>query len=225
MHLTEADKAEFSALFPQMWIVPSKDGSRIYEGEFRFIGESDKWGTFEDAYQLRIVVREDPNSLPEIFETDGRVARIDSSHINPTAAGPHTGSLCLGSYLRLRIKTGRPATLVSFAKNCIVPYLFAMSLREQGKPAFIFGELAHGDPGLLQDYEQILNVRGLARVVHALRLAAMRRRIANRQRCPCGCGKRLGKCGVHHHVNALRKAAPRSYFAAFKGLKSPEDAR
>lgn len=50
MHLTEADKAEFSALFPQMWIVPSKDGSRIYEGEFRFIGESDKWGTFEDAY-------------------------------------------------------------------------------------------------------------------------------------------------------------------------------
>lgn len=211
MYLSDADKSEFLAIFPEMRIVPSRDRSRVYEGQFRFVGESKEWGQVEDVYHLRIVVDPNPRSLPQVWDMAGRVAQINSSHVNLAADGTRTGTLCLGSYLRLRMEAGQPLTLVGFAKRCIVPYLYAMTLREQGRPAFVFGELAHGSAGLLQDYEQILGVTGLSRVVSALHLAARRRRVANKSSCPCGCGRRLGKCEIHHRLNALRRLAPRSY--------------
>ena len=156
----------------------------------------------------------DPQSLPQVWEVAGRVARIDPTHVNPALDGTRTGTLCLGSYLRLTMEAGQPPRLVVFAKRCIVPYLYSISLHEQGKPAFVFGELAHGEDGLLQDYEQIFELRGKASVIQALRLSALRRRVANRAPCPCECGKRLGKCPVHDRINALRRIAPRSHLAS-----------
>lgn len=178
------------------------------------MGESPKWGVVEDSYQLRIAVDSSARSLPQVWETSGRVARIDPSHVNPAADGSRTGTLCLGSYLRLRMEAGSPLTLVGFAKKCLTPYLYAMSLREQGRPAFVFGELAHGVEGLLQDYEHIFDVRGLDRVIQVLRLAAKRRRVANKAPCPCGCGRRLGKCELHRRVNSIRRLVPRSFLAS-----------
>lgn len=214
MRLTEPDRLEFQKLFPEMRLAPTVDGALTYEGEFRFVGSTRDWGTLEDSYHLRIAVDSDPRSLPQVWETAGRVARIDPTHVNPALDGSRTGTLCLGSYLRQRIEAGNPPTLVAFAKRCIVPYLYSISLREQGRPDFVFGELAHGEDGLLQDYEQILGLRGKASVIRALRLSALRRRIANRAPCPCGCGKRLGKCPVHDSINALRRVASRSFLAS-----------
>lgn len=214
MLLSEEDRIEFQRRFPQMRLVPSRRNCRMYEGEFRFRASSPEWGPVEDSYQLRIVVLPGPRDLPETWETAGRVARIDPGHVNPGPNGPRTGSLCLGSYLRLKLTTGQPATLVGFATKCVVPYLYAISLREQGKPAFVFGELAHGEDGLLQDYEQIFGVSGKEPVIQALRLSSIRRRVANRAPCPCGCGKRLGLCTVHNRINELRAIAPRNYFAS-----------
>ena len=49
MRLTEADRLEFRRLFPKMRLVPTADGSRTYEGEFRFVANSREWGTLEDS--------------------------------------------------------------------------------------------------------------------------------------------------------------------------------
>lgn len=214
MRLTEPDRLDFQKHFPEMRLVPTVDGTRTYEGEFRFVGSTREWGTLEDSYHLRIAMDPDPQSLPQVWEIAGRVACIDPTHVNPALDGTRTGTLCLGSYLRQKIEAGQPPTLVAFAKRCIVPYLYSISLRERGSPAFVFGELAHGEDGLLQDYEQIFGLRGKASIIQALRLSALRRRIANRAPCPCGCGRRLGKCPVHHRVNALRRVASRGFLAS-----------
>lgn len=39
------------------------------------------------------------------------------------------------------------------------------------------------------------------------------KRIANKKLCPCGCRLRLGRCPLHHRLNIIRPAAPRSWFS------------
>ena len=66
----------------------------------------------------------------------------------------------------------------------------------------VFGELSHGNMGLLEDYlelyekEQIEVVRSLVN---------KKKRVANKILCPCGCHQRLGKCKLHYKINALRE--------------------
>ena len=49
-----------------------------------------------------------------------------------------------------------------------------------------------------------------------VRLTAMRKRHANKQACPCGSGRRLGRCH-HRRINTLREQLGRRWF--WRGLK------
>ena len=110
------------------------------------------------------------------------------------------------------MKVNRSPSLTGFADKCLVPYLYAVSYKLMHGGDFVFGELDHGDQGIMDDYSGMLWLKERQQVTQAIQLLVLKKRIANKKPCPCGCGKRLGGCQFHHKLNEFRKMAPMSWF-------------
>lgn len=198
---------EFLRSYPRMAVKPASSPELHIEGLFEFTGSSATNGSIADCYNLSVVVPSIfPRDLPIVEELDHKVPRNGAYHVNPG------GSLCLGSRLRLLFELARKPTLVGFADNCLVPYLFGVShkLRHGGK--FPFGELPHGLPGELIDYMNLFGLRTQEQARIVLRYLAIKKRRANKLPCPCGCNRRLGACHFNRRVRQFRKLAERSWF-------------
>jgi hypothetical protein len=160
-----------------------------------------------EAYELAIDVPASfPSDIPRVEETGGRIPRQPGFHVNPD------GSLCLGSPLRLRLIARRTPDLQSFANACLVPYLFAVSHRVMHGGDLIFGELAHGHRGELEDYGVLFGLKTPSETIAALKCLGLRRRVANKRPCPCRCGSRLGRCCFHQQLLHFRPLASRAWF-------------
>jgi hypothetical protein len=145
-------------------------------------------------------------SIPDVFETGGRIPRDADHHVNPN------GALCLGSPWRVQQLLGCPASLVALVERCVIPFLYAATWRTQGNEGYPFAELPHGAAGLLDDYASILGVEGPAAVLQALEALAKRPREANKLSCPCSCAMRLGRCRYRFVLNGLRQGIGRPAF-------------
>ena len=195
--------------YPGMSTAPCSDTGVCLRGKFRFKAEVSGGDEIDDSYKLEIVVPDKfPQALPKVKETDGKIPRDGNFHVNPD------GTLCLGSPLRLLRKVHSAPSLTSFADKCLVPYLYAVSYKLMHGGDFVFGELAHGDQGIVDDYSVMLGLKERHQVTRAIQLLAMKKRLANKKPCPCGCGRRLGACRFHHKLNEFRKMAPVSWFKA-----------
>lgn len=196
------DAASLVERYPELSSTPANDERLILTGEFRFHSDSDGV-ELEDSFDIRIEVSAGyPQTLPMVFETGSRVPRA-YHHMDDR-------SLCLGSPLKLRLALGREYSLTDFMHKCVVPYFHGWLVHDQSG-SLPFGELAHGDAGLMDDYMRIFQVNSRATALKMLFLAGRPRAKANRQPCPCNSGQRVGKC--HHLVlNALRKRVGRLWF-------------
>jgi hypothetical protein len=184
-------------------IRPSQLGELILAGVVDFRTEHPSCGSIEDAFKIEIRVPADfPVSVPSVWETGGRIGQ--SFH------RLQDGSLCLGSPLRLQLTVSRHPTLLGFVDKCVLPYLVGYSIYKKTN-RMPFGELAHGGNGLVDDYSAILGMPTGKACAESLRLLSLRKRIANKKRCPCGKG-RLGRCH-NRQLNRLRPLANRSAFA------------
>jgi hypothetical protein len=199
------DVQEFLSAYPRMALRPVGTVAS-FEGNFDFTAAPSGGPVVTDRYVLRIVVPEYPAALPQVFETAGRIPRNIDDHVYP-----QTGSLCLGSYLRLRVKIGAKLNILRFADECVVPFLYATT-RRQTDGSFVFGELPHGTQGLFQDYQDIFGVSDEGGVLATLRILAAKPSAADRHPCPCGCGRRHALCQFRYRVNEIRRIAPRKYF-------------
>lgn len=208
----------FIQAYPGMAVLPALRNELVFEGCFEFRASYPGAPDLTDAYQLRIEVPDYPEHLPGVFEIGGRIPRDIDEHVFSS------GRLCLGSELRLRIKIGAKLNLVHFADQCIVPYLYSTS-RRQAEGRFVLGELAHGNRGLFDDYQDIFGISNQADVLAALRILATKPSSASKHPCPCGCGKRLAQCQFRNRIDEIRKIAPRKSFkrieAAMRGRKNP----
>lgn len=189
------DLNQFIDDYRSMTIAPlSNTGIQLY-GKFRFKANVSGKDEIKDVYQLNITVPENfPKTLPIVEETGGKIPRDGNFHVN------EDGSLCLGSPLRLLVKIHDSPTLCGFAKNCIIPFLYAVSYKLRNGGDFVLGELPHGKKGIFQDYSILLGLKGEKQIIQAIKLLGMKKRIANKKICPCGCGKRLGICQFHHKL-------------------------
>lgn len=193
--------------YPGMAIRPSPDVALRLKGKFEFSAEHPVHGKVTDAFHLQIDVPASfPRELPEVTEIGERIPRLGSYHVNGD------GTLCLGSHLRLLIKLNVAPTLGGFASNCLIPYLYAISLKLRNGGKLVFGELAHYGPGMLHDYAQLFALGSPEQAQYALSLLSLKKRIANKKGCPCGCGNRLGQCPVRYRLLPFRKLASRSWF-------------
>lgn len=209
IHFGEADLAEVQAHWPRLRRRPSRDSREaILAGVFRFTMEPPGHPSITDSYQIRLQLPLVPTSaLPQVYEDGGRIPRELDHHVYPD------GSLCLGSPLRLRQILGAMPSLLRFLTQCVAPFLYAVSWREQGGFGYPFAELAHGTAGLIDDYERLFSLQGRPKVMATLNLLALPKRVANKLLCPCGCGLRLGRCGFRIRLAPWRKLAARKVYA------------
>lgn len=198
---------DFLEDYPGMTIGPSRGNDITLKGKLKFKAASKGMPYIEDSYSLSIIIPYNfPFQLPVVQEVGGKIPRDQNYHINPD------DSLCLGSPLRLlRILSYSP-TIVTFVEECLVPYLYAVSHKINNGGSFIFGELSHGQKGIIDDYLELFGLKNKTQVIHVLRLLSFNKRFANKQKCPCNCGKRLGACKFHKVLNQYRKIAPSSFY-------------
>lgn len=193
----EWNVSDFLQAYPRMAIAPIEGGRLVLTGDFDFAAEF-KLRSLVDSYALRILVPTTfPKQVPTVFEIAGRIPKNGNHHVFEDQ------SLCLGSPLRLSLMLQDEPTLMGFASRCLIPYLFSMSCKLKGG-GFIFGELAHGAAGLMDDYKSLFGLQDNAQVAAAIACLKLKKRPANKQRCPCGCGNRLGVCKFNRRINALR---------------------
>jgi hypothetical protein len=195
--------SQFLHDYPGMSTAPCSDAGVCLRGKFRFKIRESGGDEIDDSYKLEIVVPDKfPRALPKVKETGGKIPRDGNFHVNPD------GTLCLGTPLRLLRKVHSSPSLTGFADKCLVPYLNAISYKLMHGGDFVLGELAHGDQGIKDDYSVMLGLKERHQVTRAIQLLGIKKRIANKKPCPCGCRKRLGACPFHHKLNEFRKMAP-----------------
>ena len=74
-----------------------------------------------------------------------------------------------------------------------------------------FGELAHGVQGIREYLAELFGSKSSQNAHEFIYLASLQKRRANKLPCPCGSGRRLGRC--HHlRVNSLRAQFGRLWF-------------
>lgn len=193
--------------YPWMTIEPSRGADLILKGKFDFKANIEKRPEIVDSYSLWISVPSGfPQALPEVKELDRKIPRDGKHHVNPD------DTLCLGSPLRLLKKVNAKPNLTGFAEDCLVPFLYAISHKLLYGGDFIFSELPHGEEGILDDYQKLFDLTNSIQVKLAIKLLGMKKRLANKHPCPCGCDKRLGKCVFHLKLNKYRTMASRTWF-------------
>lgn len=206
-YLDQIGFGEFLTENPSLRVKHIEGGKFIIEGIFGINAQIQDADLIEDSYQLRITFTKDfPNDLPKVFEIGGRIPDDDNHHINPNEK-----SLCLGSTLKLKLILSQQPTLVYFGSNILTPFLYSISYKLK-HGTFPYGELQHGEAGLIQDYEQIFGVKGKQSVMLVLKALGLRKRLANRLPCACGCGKALRNCAYRFVLNSFRGKVKRRWF-------------
>jgi len=194
--------------YPGMAIRPSQEISKLtLIGEFDFSAYSGEHEEITDSYRLQIVVHSSfPRSIPEVKVVENKIPDDGKYHVNSD------GTLCLGSRLRLLFKISSKPTLSGFAELCLVPYLYAVSYKRKFGGEFLFCELLHGISGELLDYVDLFGLKEPDQARSVLCLIAMKKRLANKHSCPCGCGRLLGNCLFNNRIKRFRDLADRGWY-------------
>lgn len=200
--LRDWNVAELLDRHPELSIEEMTGDVLVLSGGLGFDATAPDGSAMRDAFEVRIVVPHDmPKRMPQVWDTGRRIPTSFHRLAN--------GSFCLGSPTRLRLAIGRELSIVTFVDRCLVPYLFSYAHFEK-HGTMPFGELDHGDKGLIADFETLFRVRSAEACAGMLSLAGRKKRVANRRACPCKSGMRLGSC--HHlYVNDVRARLGRAW--------------
>lgn len=190
-----------------MRVRPGVGGGILLHGDFEFAARTEVHGEVRDSFQVRLQIPAAfPRDLPAAYETGRRIPRRGEFHVNSD------GSLCLGSRLRLLQKISDHEDLHGYAIDCMEPYFYAVSYKLNNGGPLILGELEHFSPGELDDYMEMFGLTSRQQALKAYQMLQIKKRVANKKSCPCGCGLRLGRCLFNEKITALRKLAARSWF-------------
>lgn len=196
---------EFLRSQPFLSIQPTECQDLVLEGDFELNHIVDGYPAVTDSYRLRIAIPSGfPDKPPIVTELAGKIPPLADYHNGG-------GSLCLGSPLRLVVELKTEPNLSAFSRRVIVPCLYAMSLKLNHGIHFVFGELSHGVNGELDDYRDLLGLKSRDQIASAFVCLVKKKRVANKLACPCGCKKRLGRCGYNATIRQLRKTLPKNH--------------
>jgi len=202
----EIQLEDFLSQNPGMRIGAFRDDSITIEGEYRIRASMSGAREIEKTFSLRLSVsRKFPREVPRVSETRGQIPETCDHHIN------HDGSFCLGSEINVKSILSESPNLQAFSDRILTPFLYSVSHKILFG-SFPYGDLSHGEEGLIEDYQEIFRVQDKASVLLALRALSMRKRVANKLPCPCNCGSRLGKCDYRFLINQWRKLDRRRWF-------------
>jgi hypothetical protein len=178
----------------------------IVEGEYHLNAQMDGYEIIQDTYRLKIIFpARYPKVLPKVIELDDRIPRGSDYHTY------EDGSFCLGSEIKLKSILFDYPSIVDFVEKILNPFLYAVSYKMQ-YDIYPFGELDHGEDGLVDDYKHLFSVSEKESVLQVLRALGKRKRVANKLQCPCGCGDRIGKCDYRFKLQRWRQIESLRWF-------------
>jgi len=171
---------------PGLSISPDESAALVLAGTVVLNASAPGLEAISDSYQLSITIpKEFPRAYPRVRDIGHRIPRQYHRLTD--------GSFCLGSPVRLRLLLADAPTIAGFIDKCVIPYLYGYSYFEK-HGRMPFGELAHGERGIIEDYQRLLHVSSIEGCASMLLLIGQKRRLANKQPCSCGSGIRLGRC-------------------------------
>lgn len=197
---------DFLAAHPRIRISEINDERLVLAGEYHLRAQLAGSQLVDRTYRLKLVCPHDyPEKLPKVIDEEKYFPRNQEYHTYGD------GSFCLGSELRIRSLLRNDYSLSAFFENIIDRFLYAVTHRiEFG--SFPYGELVHGEQGLIDDYGELFRLNGKLAVLRALQALGKRKREANKLPCPCGCGLRLGRCDFRFSLITMRGIARRRWF-------------
>ena len=189
--------------YPGLKVVPSRGEELTLAGKLAFRVQGPAGDPLEDSYAVRLCIPVDfPAGFPTAREVGGRIP-ADFHKLDD-------GSLCLGAPTEIQLTLTLAPTLITFVERLVIPYLFGYSYFAL-HGTMPFDELDHGSNGLRQHFASLFGISTRAGVDEIVLLTSLRKRSANKQPCPCGSGRRLGRCH-NGRVNHLRDRLGRRWF-------------
>lgn len=200
---------EFLAGNPGFRIVEINKERVVLSGKYHLKAQLAGSQIIDKTYRLKFTcVNDYPRTLPLVVDEGRYFPRSDEFHTYSD------GLLCLGSELKIKSILKVDRSIKAFFDNIVDPFLYSVSHRiEHGE--YPFGELAHGEQGLIDDYTEMFGLKGKAPVLVAFRALGKRKREANKLPCPCGCGLRLGRCDYRFTLNGFRNIERRRWFREY----------
>ena len=210
-------------LHPRMRLVELNSQQVVIEGKYELDAQMKGFEPILDTYQLQIVFPADyPRSLPTVRESEKRIPRTADYHTYKD------GSFCLGSDIKLKSILFEYSTVTEFVEKILDPFLYAVTYKVE-HDIYPFGDLDHGEDGLIDDYQQLFNVKGKAAVLLVLAALGKRKREANKLPCPCGCRRRIGKCDFRFDLQRWRELDRRRWFrehlSKFTPIEKPKKSK
>lgn len=208
----ESDIEEFLEKQPGMRLCPSLEPGYLLSGSYYLTAQPDGGVIVEDEFQVKILIPESfPVLLPRVWEIGSRIPQRAAWHINCRT----DCSICLGSDLSLHMVASRFPRLSDYLDHCLVPYLYAVCIRERNGGAFYFSDLAHGGEGLTKEIQDLFCLPDKKAALLIIKLLSMKKRVANKKPCPCGCNRRLGTCQLHGKLQYYRELVPRRFYKQY----------
>ena len=158
--------------------VPILKGIYHFNTEYRGI-------VFQDSFNLEFIFPQNyPENIPLVKELDKKIPDKFHHLIN--------GYLCLCTPLEQWLIFSKRPTLENYIKNLLNPYLLSWLWYDKYNE-MPWGERCHGPMGLVQSYQEILNIKDLDHTILFM-IKFLRNEIYQRQECPCGSGLPFRKC-------------------------------
>lgn len=202
----DIDLEEFLARNPKMRLTSMNSDQVIIEGDYDISAQMEGKRQIRTTYSLKLLISDDyPRTPPKVFEIEGRIPKTLEYHIN------HDGAFCLGSILKVKSILFERPDLTSFSERLLTPFLYSITYKILFN-SFPYGDLKHYEAGLIEDYEQMFDVKGKPNVLKVLLALSHRKRHSNKLSCPCSCGKKLGNCDYRFSLKKWRKLERRRWF-------------
>lgn len=191
-----------------MRVAPVSSDNIIIVGRVKIYHESEGYPVINQQLEISVNIPSDYPRNPPIFkELGGIIPNTGSFHINPDE------TICLGSPFSLMVQLQDNNCFNNFFEKLFIPYAYACLLKINHKINFIFGELKHGSKGEIEELAELFKVVDDHQVLECLKALTLKKRIANKKLCPCGCLKKLTQCKTHNYLNSCRLLLPRNNFS------------
>ena len=160
------------------------------EEKFTLIGRLDVDEDDHFFVEINFVPWGASRKFPLVKETGGRIPPVMDRHVYP-----NSGYCCLTTrFMEEIILRKHIRNLKDFFREVLIPYFLRQIFYEvEGE---YDDELAHGTPGIIQSYEEVLGISDLDLLIPLMEERAKGHRIGRNATCYCGAPK-IKRCTEH----------------------------
>lgn len=138
-----------------------------------------------------------PKCFPKVVETSNKIPKEDYRHVNPD------GTLCLAVPPEEKAIAKNGISFKFFLDKVLVPHLARETYRDS-KGFYPDGEYAHGDEGIWEFYESILNKKDRKSIIHELDQIVNSNWPERNHKCICGSGVKFKKCHLNKWTQVMK---------------------